>query len=423
MTFRSLAVCVFLCVRALPALAGPSQIRQSAENGAPVVINPDVPRDGDVVMTGREAWRMGADETNDPLLARITDIATDAQGISYLLDGDLSVIHVVDPDGELLRTIGSEGDGPGQFRNATELVLLPEGDVGVLEMMTGTLVVMDTHGEPRASYRTSAGEGTPMVLPGHIEADRDGVVLGSVSTNMGADNVVTSYTLARYRPDGRRAVTFIEKKQQQSGGSVSLSLGGDDDDFTRNWTLTGDGGVVVFRRPFAYELQVYAPDGSLRRTIRRDYETLRRPTGEIADARRQAEEMQARYPNVRQEVEERARDISAVFARPAGELWVATSAGDQARSDGIGLLDVIDAEGRYVRTLRIDGVEYDPQRDTYLIEGDRLFVLREAQMLPPRTTTSGGGGMQMIMIQSSAPGADDEVDRGPLQVVCYELQP
>jgi len=423
MKIRSFIVtCLLLCALVLPAVAAVSwQVNETTENGVPVVINPDVPRDGAASMTAREAWRLGADEENDPLLGRITDIVTDAAGNSFLLDADMSHIQVVGPAGELLRTIGREGDGPGEFRNASELVFMPDGNVGVLEMMPGNVVVMDLFGEPRDSFRPGGDEGSPMMLPQHIAAGADGIVLGHVSTSLGSETVVTAYTLARYLPDGTEAAKFIERKEEQSGGEISLSLGGSEDDFTRSWILCNDGSVVVFRYAFAYELQVFGPDGVPARTIRREYETLRRSQEELAAARRQAEEMNARFPGVTQEVEERSRDISTVHPRPGGELWVATSAGDLARPEGLGIFDVFDAAGLYVRTLRIDGVEYDPERDQYLIEGDRLFVLREAQVLPPRTTTSGGGGMQMVMIQTGAADPEDDTESGPHEVVCYEL--
>jgi hypothetical protein len=101
---------------------------------------------------------------------------------------------------------------------------------------------------------------------------------------------------------------------------------------------------------------------------------------------------------------------------------VATSEGARARSEGsLDVFDVFDAAGRYVNTLRVTGVEYDPSRDEYVIAGDRLFVLRESRMVPPRTTTSGGGGMQMVMITGSGADPDDQEDSGPLEVVCYGL--
>ncbi|MCP4572878.1 MAG: hypothetical protein GY838_11045 [bacterium] len=421
------SIALILILTALPVVAAVQwSATETVEDGIPVVTNPGTSRDGESVLAAREAWRFGADEENDPLLGLITDVIADADGNTFLLDGNLSLIHVMDPAGVLLRTIGREGDGPGEFRNATELAFMPDGDVGIMEMMPGNVVVMDRHGEPRDSFRpggdANGDGGRDMMLPQHMDTDDHGIVLGHVSTSFGQDGVVTSYTLARYGADGSLAATLVEHNETQDGGNISLSLGGGDDDFTRNWTLCDDGSVVVFRHAFDYELQVFGRDGSPVRTIRRDYETRKRSERALASARRQAEEMNARFPGVTQEVEERARDITAIHARPDGFLWVENSAGNQARPEGsLGAFDVFDTAGRYVRTLRIEGVVYDPARDDYSIVGDRLFVFREARMVPPKQTTSGGGGMMMVMVSGGAPDPEDETESGPLEIVCYDL--
>lgn len=423
MKIRSVALftlLMFLVV--LQAGAAPWQVNESMENGIPLLINPGVPRDGEQVLSAKETWRLGADEENDPLLGRITDVVTDDEGNAYLLDGNLSHIHVVAPSGEILRTIGGEGDGPGEFRNASEMAFMPDGNVGIMEMMPGQVVVMDPFGEPRPSFQPGGEEGGHMMLPQHFAADAHGVVLGLVSTSFGTEGMVTSYKLGRYGPDGSNAKAIIEHREEQSGGNISLSLGGGEDDFTSNWVLCDDGRVVVYRFAYEYELQVYRPDGAPEKIIRRDYETLRRPEKELASARRQAEEMNAQFSGVTQEVEERSRDIRVVHPRAHGELWVGTSEGDRARPENsLGVFDVIDASGHYVRTLRIDGVEFDQARDEYLIDGDRVYVFRESRMVPPKTTTSGGGGMQMIMISGSGSDPEDDEESGPIEVVCYEL--
>jgi len=402
--------------------AAPWKAGTATEDGVPAVLNPATPRDGTRVLKAREAWRLGADEVHDPLLGRVTDVLTDANGNSYVLDGDLSQIHVVDRDGRLLRTIGREGDGPGEIRNADQLIQLPGGDIGVLEMMPGGVVVIDPMGEPREGFHPGGEGGDFMMFPGHIEADDQGIVLGRVATSMTDAAVVTTYSLARYARGGAPLVSFFSLREEQKGDEISLSMGEEKDAFTRQWTLLPDGGVVVFSDSFDYRLRLYGADGSPRGIIRRDYDTLKRTPEDLAAARKQAAEMQERFQGVRQEVEERERDISSVVARPDGSLWVANSAGDRARPDGVGLLDVFDPQGRYTHTLRIEGVDFDPGRDRYLIDGDRLYVLREALKLPPRTMSSGGGGMQMMMIQTTDTGEDkDDEEAGPHQVVCYDL--
>ncbi|MDX2475183.1 MAG: hypothetical protein QNL91_15920 [Candidatus Krumholzibacteria bacterium] len=123
------------------------------------------------------------------------------------------------------------------------------------------------------------------------------------------------------------------------------------------------------------------------------------------------------------EIEEMARDISAVIARPNGELWVMNSRGERECPAGhIGIFDVFDTQGRFVRTLRREA-DYSPDDDQYLIRGNHLYVLKEAQNAPDRTFSGGGGNMMMVM--SSGGGGEEEEDDDeeprPYEVICYEL--
>jgi hypothetical protein len=424
MKIRAALVPLLLFTFFLPlAWAAPWQVTESVEGEIPLIVNPGLPRDGAIEVTATEQWRLGADEENDPLLGRITDVITDTEGNAYLLDGNLSDIHVVDTSGEILRTIGGEGDGPGEIRNASELSFMPNGDIGVMEMMPGKIVVMDPFGEPRDSFRPAdENGGHGMMLPQHFAADEHGVILGHVSTNFGHDGVVTEFMLGRYSLDGTLIKALAEHREEQSGGNVSLSLGDGEDDFAADWVVCHDGRVVGYRYAYDYELQVYGPDGNPVMLVRREYETLRKPEAELAADKRRAEENNSRFSGVTIEVEERSRDISAVHARPDGHLWVATSEGARNRTEGsLEVFDVYDESGHFVNTVNVTGVEYNPARDEYVIDGDRLYIFRESRMVPPKTTTSGGGGMQMIMISGSGPDPADEEDSGPLEVICYVI--
>ena len=54
--------------------------------------------------------------TESGLLGRPADIAVDDSGDLYVLDGLMGRILVLSPAGQLVRTIGGEGSGPGEFK-------------------------------------------------------------------------------------------------------------------------------------------------------------------------------------------------------------------------------------------------------------------------------------------------------------------
>ena len=252
------------------------------------------------------------------------------------------------------------------------------------------------------------------------------MLIGRVSTTFSEGSATIHRSLTLHAADGTRQAVIREHKETQEGGNINIG-GGGDDEFTRNFTLCADGRVVLYPNPKAYELQIYGTDGAKRQLIRRKYESVRRPEKELEAARRQADEMRERFGGqVEVDVPESADDISAVIARPGGELWVANSRGSRESGEQeIGWFDAYDPEGRYTKRVLIKA-DYDPERDNYALYGDRLFVFKEAQKAPPRQSTIGGAGGGATMVMMVGGGTPDDEEDGdeealPYEVICYRL--
>ena len=409
-------------VQAAPAWSGTF----TQEDGWPVVNNPGEPMTGDVVLTPRPLWRLGG-EDEDVLFGLVEDAVVDDQGLSYLLDTVLSTVLVVDEEGNILRNLSGEGDGPGEFRFARELVFLPDGALGIMEMMPGKIVSVTTDGTPRPSFALDATDGGGMMNHlQHIAAGKEAVLIGRVSTNFDEKGATIHRSLALHGPDGRQLCVIREDKETQAGGNIQLG-GNEGDEFTSNFTLSPDGRVITYPDTRRYEFRVYGPDGRKEKLVRREYTSVRRPEKELAAARKQAEEMSARFNgSVQIDVPEVADDIDGIIARPNGELWVANSRGNRDAEPGsIGYFDVFDRDGKYHRRVLIKA-DFDPQRDNFTLCGDRLFVFKEAQNAPDRTHTMGGagGGTTMVMMVGggSAAAEEDEDDAKPYEVICYRLE-
>ncbi len=78
--------------------------------------------------------------------AGVSRVAFDAAGNLYILDGDNHRVVVVDGDGNFLREIGTEGDGPGELRMPFSMVVLPDGQVAVQDMGHSAFVLYDADG-------------------------------------------------------------------------------------------------------------------------------------------------------------------------------------------------------------------------------------------------------------------------------------
>ena len=83
-----------------------------------------------------EVYRIGDGVRDWELLTRVTSIGFDDQGNLHIgdwSDGDLSVL-VVDASGNLVVRFGQPGEGPGDFRNPTHALALPDTSLTRLPM-------------------------------------------------------------------------------------------------------------------------------------------------------------------------------------------------------------------------------------------------------------------------------------------------
>lgn len=61
------------------------------------------------------------------------DLGFDASGNLYVLDAEAFQVVVINPSGELVMTVGQEGEGPGDFRDPTALVVWRDGRFAVAD--------------------------------------------------------------------------------------------------------------------------------------------------------------------------------------------------------------------------------------------------------------------------------------------------
>lgn len=85
---------------------------------------PSVMSDGPTAWRDTSGWRLVEDGALEGELGAAGELidpqamAVDGRGYVYVGDTDPAVIKVFDPSGTFVRTIGGEGDGPGEFRTA-----------------------------------------------------------------------------------------------------------------------------------------------------------------------------------------------------------------------------------------------------------------------------------------------------------------
>ncbi len=82
------------------------------------------------------------------LFGSIRSIAVDDDHSVYVFDGQAHHVRVFDPDGAYVKTLGRRGEGPGEFRSAEAIGVLPDG----------RLVVRDIGNQRVAVFGPGAGQ-------------------------------------------------------------------------------------------------------------------------------------------------------------------------------------------------------------------------------------------------------------------------
>ena len=102
---------------------------RSATGAAGTLEGPDVILNA----VAEEAFTVGS-ATGDgwDTFGSVRSVHFDAQGNLHIFDSQAEHILVVGPEGSLIRTVGGQGEGPGEFENVTTAIVARDGSYTVL---------------------------------------------------------------------------------------------------------------------------------------------------------------------------------------------------------------------------------------------------------------------------------------------------
>ncbi len=397
------ALCVIAALVALGNQAGAQEIIQlSGENR---MLHSEFEELYRIGRPTGEAWEQ---------FGYVREVAFDAMGRLYVLDSQISTVFVVDGEGNLIREFGREGDGPGEFRSAAEMVVMKDGRVVVLDPARRAYHLFDRNGRPE---RTTGMGGDPSYT-----------IIGDHMAQHGYGNLITA-------PDAFMAIAVSGEPPQRpdpvsrpieriklAGDSIArdtiahgfqppLQTPGDDPVWRHAsvlrqnvelsprlyWGALPDGSVAfsdssayaikiasangegvfqVLTRPFqpepvTDELMRAWKDGRLQRLEATPDEVLR---GRM-DRNRERERIEAL------EFYHEIPIVRGVYTTWNGKIWVRRR-GDQPISSGD--VDVLAVEGRYVGTFRAGEIDipdaFGPDGLAAFIEtgalGESIVVVR-----------------------------------------------
>ena len=384
----------------------------------PLVANGPAPRDGRETWQLEETWRAG-DEDDDVFFGLISHVVAGPEGNIHLLDAQLNTVHVYSPDGEHLRTLFREGDGPGEIRRSRDMVVFPDGRVGVLRELPGSMTFVDAGGVPAGTLK--------------IRGEEIGDA-GLYSLNgcfLGGGNLVLSGTEhVREQPAGNRRYNFLANFHEDGSEKVRYADLVNSYDFETfifdeavhicsfwwNSAVDDAGRVYTVADMSSYEIRVSAPDGSPLRTITRAYEPLAR-TKDQKDAIWRMIDSGLTGSGIPYTIAvmDNAPAINYLMRglriHDDGDLWVLPWRGVVDQPEGVlATFDVFDPQGVFVRQVslacpgdgEIDGV--------FAVGPDRFVVVRG---YAEAVAAQYGGG--------SRASDDDDDDEALMEIVCYRV--
>ncbi|MCP4571258.1 MAG: hypothetical protein GY838_02800 [bacterium] len=397
------ALGLLIAFLAIPALAEPTRVDNDAS-----------PRDGIRTVELEQLWTVG-DEDSDLILGVVNRVLIDQESNVYLLDGQLAQVHVISPEGELLRTIGREGDGPGEFRQPTDMVFLPDGTLGVMQAVPGKIIKIDRNdGTPAGNWTLRADASGAMLQMQVVRHAGGNVVVGGVhqivDTTVGT--VTRKSFLARVdETTGLITTEYADRQVVIQLATIRLDENELAGGFEGRFDVDPDGRVVVVVPRNGYEVSVFDPDGTHALTFTREYESWQRDDQALGIWQRILETVQRnQVPGAPLSWETTEPDIQSLHAAPDGSVWIQTAHGRWAPPAGVfTCYDVFAPDGTYAEEVRFvcDG---NPRSDMLFFSGSE-YVFRISGFWDAALARFGGAGSTV------AEGEEPE----PVTVTCYRV--
>jgi 6-bladed beta-propeller len=287
---RNRKIRFFLCFIAAGAAltaSSPGQktypVTTEVKDGVKTVMNPDFPRDGRFVAKLTEEMTCGEEGGPDEaILNKPLELRVDDQGRAYVMDWGDVTIKVYDADGGFLRTIGRQGQGPGEFGMGSWFELLSGGKLCILDGRQNRVTIMTTDGQYLSSFlvegfhRNIAVDGQDRLYLGKWAAVKQ-------PDGLSADYQEIPYVTSIFRTDvaGKDPAHLLDLLGESimmkgTGGGGVVALGGGA--MSQVVWAVDRGGKIYGGSNENLGLTVYGPDGKGELTFGRKFTPLKNPT-------------------------------------------------------------------------------------------------------------------------------------------------
>jgi len=212
-------------------------------------------------------------ETDSFYFGDVGDVAVDGDGHAYVLDRDAQHITVIGPEGGIQDSLGSEGQGPGEFQGARDVVVGRGDSLYVLDPRSSRISVFDPAGrfvyDVQVEYQGVADD---LMVPDN----HPGFLLSNTSFPPPDASTGGSFSILRVTPNGSITDTLLTAPPleteviQQGENRLFLSV-----PYGRQpHVALGPQGRVYFGRNDSLRVIAHSFDGSRTTPIRLPFELV-----------------------------------------------------------------------------------------------------------------------------------------------------
>jgi hypothetical protein len=186
----------------------------TTENGVKVVLNPAEPLYGEFAFDLKQDLAIGGDPDVEPAyFPKGAVLSVDETGTLYVADFGNLRVQLFDKNGKFIRSLGRQGQGPGEYSYASRVMFDAEGDPCVAGGRD--IVVFGRDGIFKRKVGLKAFLSYFILGPG-------GTIVGSTQPSLGPGG--PKYTLVLLGPDGVLLRTLAEERGEFSENQKAVTL-------------------------------------------------------------------------------------------------------------------------------------------------------------------------------------------------------
>ena len=153
------------------------------------------------VLRLKEDLIIGREDDKRFVFYKVKDVKADAAGNIYILDSGNQRVQVFDRFGSFLRTIGRQGQGPGEFQVPTKIEIDTKTGCVFVKDVPNRIIVFKTDGTPKVNIFLAG-------LDDFVPLENDTLI--AVAKNMNESDLSTHQFLCRINSNGAIIDKYIE---------------------------------------------------------------------------------------------------------------------------------------------------------------------------------------------------------------------